>query len=288
MMKVGVSTYSFGKYVAELGMIGVLDKIKEFEGEAVDFIPFEKDDQEKALALAAEYKAHMDKIGLLPGCFCVPANFLAEDLNAQVKDLCLKADIAKVLGTKMRFDVANGFPANVKVKRSYDSFLESGAVDYIRQVVDYAESIGVETCTENHGIFSQDSERVEKLINVVDRDNFGALVDIGNFACADEPSDKAVGRMAQYARHAHAKDFHYRPGYKDFPGEGWFTTRNENWLKGTVIGHGDVPIKQCLRILKRNGYDGILAIEFEGKEDPLFGVRVGIANLKRFVNEIYQ
>ena len=44
MMKVGVSTYSFGKYLAELGIIGVLDKIKEFGGEAVDFIPFEKDD----------------------------------------------------------------------------------------------------------------------------------------------------------------------------------------------------------------------------------------------------
>ena len=34
MMKVGVSTYSFGKYVSELGIIGVLDKIKEFGGEA--------------------------------------------------------------------------------------------------------------------------------------------------------------------------------------------------------------------------------------------------------------
>ena len=131
MMKVGVSTYSFGKYISELGMIGVLDKIKEFEGEAVDFIPFEKDDHAKALALAAEYKEHMDKIGLLPGCFCVSANFLADDLDAQVRDLCLQADIAKVLGTKMRFDVANGFPANVKVKRSYDSFLESGAVDFV-------------------------------------------------------------------------------------------------------------------------------------------------------------
>ncbi len=288
MMKVGVSTYSFGKYVAELGIIGVLDKIKEFEGEAVDFIPFEKDDHAKALELAAQYKEHMDKTGLLPGCYCVGANFLDPDRASVVKKLCLEADIAKTLGTKMRFDVSNGFPAEVKSKRSYDSFLESGAVEAIREVVDYAESIGVETCTENHGIFSQDPERVEKLINAVNRDNFGALVDIGNFFCADAPCDKAVGLMAQYARHAHAKDFHFRPGYKDYPGEGWFTTRNENWLKGTVIGHGDVPVKQCLRILKKNGYDGILAIEFEGKEDPLFGVRVGIANLHRFLKEIYQ
>ena len=127
-----------------------------------------------------------------------------------------------------------------------------------------------------HGFFS------------VDRDNFGALVDIGNFACADEACDKAVGIMAQYARHAHAKDFYLKEGWKDDPGEGWFKSRSENYLKGAIIGHGDVPIKQCLRILKKNGYDGILAIEFEGKEDPLFGVRVGIANLHRFLKEIYQ
>lgn len=286
MMKVGVSTYSFGKYVSELGIIGVLDKIKEFGGEAVDFVPYEKDDHERALSLAAEYKAHMDELGLLPGCYCTGANFLAKDVEAEVEALFRAADIAKALGTKMRFDVAYGFASEVKVKRSYDSFLESGAVDHIRRVVDYAESVGVETCTENHGFFSQDSARVEKLINAVDRENFGALVDIGNFACADEDCDKAVGIMAQYARHAHAKDFHFRVGWKDDPGEGWFRTRNENYLKGTVIGHGDVPVKQCLRILKKNGYDGILAIEFEGKEDPLFGVRVGIANLKRFVSEI--
>lgn len=288
MMKVGVSTYSFGAYYREQGIDFVLDKIKEFGGEAVDFIPFEKEDKAKALDLAAQYKAKMDELGLLPGCFCTGNNFLNPDRAGVIKALCDEADIAKALGTKLRFDVCNGFPADVKSKRSYDSFLESGAVEAIREVVDYAESIGVETCTENHGIFSQDPERVEKLINKVDRDNFGALVDIGNFFCADAPCDKAVGLMAQYARHAHAKDFHFRPGYKDYPGEGWFTTRNENWLKGTVIGHGDVPVKQCLRILKKNGYDGILAIEFEGKEDPLFGVRVGIANLKRFVNEIYQ
>ena len=286
MMKIGVSTYSFGKYVSELGIIGVLDKIKEFGGEAVDFVPFENDNFEKALELAAEYKAHMDKIGLLPGCYCTGANFLAADVDAEVDKLCRAADIAKTLGTKLRFDVAYSFPTDVKARRSYDSFLESGAVDYIRKVVDYAESIGVETCTENHGFFSQDSARVEKLINAVDRDNFGALVDIGNFACADEDCAKAVGVMAQYARHAHAKDFYFKEGWKDDPGEGWFKTRSDNYLKGAVIGHGDVPVKQCLRILKKNGYDGILAIEFEGKEDALFGVRVGIANLKRFIAEI--
>lgn len=289
MMKVGVSTYSFGKYCAELGMFGVLDKIKEFGADAVDYIPFEKEDHNKAMELAAQYGEHMENIGLVGACYCVGANFLEKDRNAVVEKLCRDADVAKALRCPvMRFDIAYGFASDVKSKRSYDSFLESGAIEYIRQVVDYAESIGIVTCTENHGFFSQDAERVEKVINLVDRNNFGSLVDMGNFCCCDGDFAKSVGLVAQYARHAHAKDIYVKPGYMDDPGEGWGQSRNGNYIQGTVIGHGDVPVKQCLRILKKNGFDGAVSIEFEGKEDPLFGVRVGVANLRRFINEIYQ
>jgi sugar phosphate isomerase/epimerase len=39
-----------------------------------------------------------------------------------------------------------------------------------------------------------------------------------------------------------------------------------------------------VQTLKRNGYDGYLCIEFEGMEDALKGIRIGCANLQRFVN----
>lgn len=56
----------------------------------------------------------------------------------------------------------------------------------IRQVADYAQSLGIRTCTENHGRIMQDSDRVEYLIRAVDHPNYGWLVDMGNFLCADE------------------------------------------------------------------------------------------------------
>ena len=65
-----------------------------------------------------------------------------------------------------------------------------------------------------------------------------------------------------------------------------FQTRAGNYLRGTVIGHGNVPVKQCLSILKSAGYDGTVAIEFEGMEDPVDAVRIGLANLKRYWNEV--
>ena len=132
-------------------------------------------------------------------------------------------------------------------------------------------------------VYAQDSDRIEKLVNAVNEKNFGALVDIGNFNCADENSVNAVGRMAPYARHAHAKDFHIKSGMLDNPGTGWFQSRGCNYLRGAIIGHGDVPVHQCVNALKRAGYDGYLAIEFEGMEDPITGITVGYSNLKQYV-----
>ena len=138
---------------------------------------------------------------------------------------------------------------------------------------------------ENHGFFCQDSERVEKLINGVAHPNFGWLVDMGNFLCADEPPATAVGRAMPYAFHVHAKDFHVQSGAGTDPGEGWFQSRGGNYLRGAVIGHGDVPVMQCLRIMKNAGYDGVLSIEFEGIEDPIRGMTISLANLRRYVAE---
>ncbi len=296
-MKVGVSIYSFHEYVGQLGLIGVLDKIKEFGGEAVDFIPFVADNMTKyggftpekgdeTYRIAKDLKAHMDEIGLEPGCYCLSCSMITADIEEEIKRVCAHIDVAKELGCKVvRIDVCNGFPAEKKLGRDYDSFIKVG-VEPIRRIADYAQEQGIMLCTENHGKFSQDAERVEKLINTVNHPNFMALVDIGNFLSADGDPGKSTGLLAQYAVHAHAKDFFIRSGALEDPGEGWGLTRGGNYIRGTIIGHGVVPVKSCLKLLKNAGYDGILAIEFEGKEDPLFGIRVGIANLKRFLSQI--
>ena len=44
-----------------------------------------------------------------------------------------------------------------------------------------------------------------------------------------------------------------------------------------------MDVLQCIRILKSVGYNGWLSIEFEGSEDPMYGIRVGFDNLKRML-----
>ncbi|MBE6692602.1 MAG: sugar phosphate isomerase/epimerase [Ruminococcaceae bacterium] len=287
-MKIGVSLYSFHGYTAKdsLGIKGCIDKVKEFGAEGVDFV--ETDGFENIndyIAYAADIGAYCKEVGIEPLCFCIGADFLNRDFDAEVERVKGMVDVAAAYGCPvMRHDATPGYPATVKTGRSFDAVLPILVKAY-KAVTEYAETKGVKTCIENHGYFAQDPERVEKLINAVNHHNFGALVDIGNFACADADHNYAVGLMAPYAFHAHAKDFHKKSGSLDFPGEGWFMSRGGNFLRGSIIGHGDVPVRQCVQTLKRNGYDGFLTIEFEGMEDALYGIRLGIDNLKRFIQQ---
>ena len=82
----------------------------------------------------------------------------------------------------------------------------------------------------------------------------------------------------------HVKDFHIKTGNGPDPGEGFFTTRGGIYLRGAILGHGNVPVLQCLRVLKNAGYDGYVSIEFEGMEDNLSALRIGLDNLKRYIS----
>jgi sugar phosphate isomerase/epimerase len=152
-----------------------------------------------------------------------------------------------------------------------------------KKVTEYAQTKGIMTMTENHGYYSQDADRVASLIDAVDHDNFGALVDLGNFMCADEDPTVSVGVMAPYAVHVHAKDFHWKSGMHTDPGKGWFQTRAGNFLRGAIIGHGEAKVEQSIHILKKAGYDGFVSVEFEGMEDKLIGIEYGLANLRKFI-----
>ena len=89
-----------------------------------------------------------------------------------------------------------------------------------RAVTEFGAELGVATTVENHGFFAQDSDRCEQLMKAVGHKNFGSLVDFGNFLCADENPVAAVTRMAPYAKHCHAKDFHIKAASEADPGRG--------------------------------------------------------------------
>lgn len=109
---------------------------------------------------------------------------------------------------------------------------------------------------------------------------------MNNFLGIDYDPVIAFGKLAQYAHHVHAKDRFIRNGMMDDPGEGWGKTRGQHYSRSTIVGHGVVPVKPCLRILKAAGYEGYVSVEFEGIEEPQMAVRISVDNLKRYLSEI--
>lgn len=284
-MKISVSTYSYGSYIwdSKLGIYGCIEHAAK---EGFDGIEFVEGDWQKDPEGAKKIREKCAEVGIEPVAFCVGADLInwgendGKDEIARIERL---VDTAAELGCKLlRHDATGGLSSDHKTLRSFDVLLPKLA-ERVREVTKYAEQKGVRTMTENHGFFSQDSERVEKLINAVGHPNYGALVDCGNFLCADEEPTHGVGVMAPYAFHVHAKDFLVKPGMEVDPGDCWFRSRGGNFLRGTIIGHGEAHIAQSVQILKRAGYDGYLTVEFEGTEDNLTGIGLGRKNLLRFI-----
>lgn len=280
-MKIGVSSYSFRKYqkATKCSYTDLCDKAKELGFAGIEFIDL---NTENDLAEAETIRLHCEEIGLPIIAYTVGANLLVDDLAGEVARLKGCVDVAAALGASvMRHDVAS----TLKEIEGYtweDAIREIAPA--IREISEYAATKGIRTCSENHGRLFQDSVRVEALIRAVGCENYGWLVDMGNFLCVDEDPLSAVRRAAPYAVHSHAKDFLYHIVKEGVPTpENYFGTRNGNLLRGTVVGHGVVPIPECVKALRENGYDGWLSIEFEGMEDNIPALTSGLAYLQKVV-----
>lgn len=287
-MKLGVSSYSFNNLVINgtMTQLDVISKAKEMGFEAIEFSTLSLPDGETPLTFAPRVKEECQRVGLEVVNYTIWADFLNSqegNWQSEVERLKSEVEVAKILGSPgMRHDVSWGFPDTYAGPKGFDDALPT-LIKGCRGVTEYAADLGIKTMVENHGYFAQDSYRIERLVNGVNHPNFGVLLDVGNFLCADEEPTKAIGRLLPYISHVHAKDFHVKCGNGPNPGQGWFCSRAGNYLRGAIIGHGQVPMLQCMKLIKESGYDKVLSIEFEGIEDPIKGIGISLENLKSYM-----
>lgn len=288
-MRIALSTYSMDRRMGEgtLNQLTCIAKAKELGFDAIEFVEIWPHDGSTPEDYAKRLREECERVGIPAAAFAVGADFLrCEDLSAEIARVEHLVDIAAILGaSKMRHDATIGYPEGTQGNRGFDASLPVLS-DACRQITRYAAEKGVRTMVENHGWFCQDSDRVEKLANMVGDPNFGLLCDIGNFLDAEEDPITACTRVAPYTIHVHAKDFHWKSGEQTDPGWGFWPTRGGNLMRGAIVGHGIVPVKQCLSVLKAAGFDGDVTIEFEGLEEPELAVSVGLQNLRRYLEEL--
>ena len=288
-MRVSVSTYSFIQLIREgsLSQLGCIAKAKEMGFDGIEIQQLYPHDGSTPKDYAKKLREESERVGLPIVCFTTDADFLkgsGGDMAKEVERVCQLAEIAALLGApRMRHDATTGFGPDRWGEEDFTQALPVLA-EACRDVTAAAESLGVETMVENHGFFCQDSHRVKRLVQQVQNPNFGLLADMGNFLCADQSPAEAVQAVAPYTRYVHAKDFHVKKQDVFPPGQGFFQSRGGNFLRGAIIGHGDVPVFSCLQALDRAGYQGFVGIEFEGLEPPLTAIAIGLENLRKMLD----
>ena len=286
-MKIAVSAYSFSRDLSsgKLTLVECIGKAKEIGFSGIEFIDLPGETFEERKTLAQELRHEADRLGMKIVAYTVGANLFTGSKEGDAKEverIKTQVDIAEVLGADLlRHDVCYSVSPEGD-GRSFDLMLPTIASN-AHEIAEYAQAKGIKTCTENHGYIAQDSDRVERLFNSVNHENYGLLVDIGNFVCADEDSAHAVSVVAPYAIHVHAKDMLVR---KEANASISAMTRGGNYFCGTAVGEGDVDVRKCLKILKRAGYDGWYSIEFEGHGDCVDGIQRGFNNLKMYLEEL--
>ncbi len=293
-MKFGFSSYSFNQRLStgQLTVFEVLDWVADSEGEHLEFAAI-YDGPDSPVPSIESDPAFVDKVvkhaadrGVTLSNLAIGANFLGDEAAnaAEVERVKANIDLAERLGIKLlRHDVVRHAGLEGDDTPAFEEALPK-IVKASKEIAQYAATKGVTTSLENHGFFVQSSDRVRRIVHAVDEPNFKTTLDIGNFICVDEDSTVAVPANLPYAMIVHFKDFYIRPADRN-PGEGWFRSRGGKYLRGAIVGNGDLDTWSIAKSIKESGYDGFASIEFEGHEDCLIGCARGIANAKRIYDE---
>ncbi|PAV31210.1 sugar phosphate isomerase [Virgibacillus profundi] len=288
-MKLGMSSYSLAGAInsGEMSILDVIQWTADQGGEHIEIVPigYSLTDNPE---LVNQIKDKANEVGIDISNYAIGADFLPETdeaFEAEIERVKKEVDIANQLGVKlMRHDVSFKPPAEASIKQFEEDLPK--LTQACQRIADYAAEYDIVTSIENHGFYVQASDRIQRLIENVNRPNFKTTLDTGNFLCVDEDPVSAVKKNIGYASMVHTKDFYVRPASSFSPGEGWFQSTAGNYLRGAITGHGDINLQDVLKVVKKSGYDGYISIEFEGLEDCKKGSKIGLDNVRRIWDEL--
>ena len=305
-MKLGISSYSLNKRLRteEMSLFDVIDWAKEHDCAHLELVPFSlpllKEDGTVDYDYVKRVRDHAEKVGMPLSAFSLNACVIKPTVDERKRELDrirMYMDMAHFLGIKkMRHDTCSGqHPNGINTPEQFEKDFPV-FVDAVRELADYAATLGMSTTLENHGLYVNGADRMVRLLNAVDRPNVGMTLDVGNFLCVDDRPEVAVAKCIKYADMIHLKDFYIRKKDRMLPQDGMYTagakpakpyvmpTPEEfrkmppslgyvgtasglNIVRGSILGQGDMDIWAILKTVKDAGYDKEVSIEFEGMED---------------------
>jgi len=233
----------------------------------------------------------LDELGLLVSCYTLESDFAVYNQDAfeeTIADCILALDIAAILDTDtIRLDPRSSLPPEHADPPDLDFLLERVAAG-MQEIADVAADAAVTVGVENHGLLLGRSAQTMRIIELVDRPNFGVNIDFTNFRHVFGEDHVEVTRMlAPFVVHAHAKDFHIRTQEpENAEAEGWRKTPADEWIRPCIGGTGEMQWPLLFSIIHEAGFDGTVSLEISLANDIPGSVREGVANLTRILGEV--
>lgn len=139
-------------------------------------------------------------------------------------------------------------------------------IDSFRRLCDVGRAHGVAIMIENHWGISADADTMVRIVEAVRQTHgSGAMFTLPDFGNWPDEADRytSLTKIMPFAHAVHAK----------------VNEIDEN------LNHPRFDHARCIQIAKDAGYDGYLGIEYEGKSDPIEGIRRGVRLLRQLLGK---
>jgi sugar phosphate isomerase/epimerase len=182
---------------------------------------------------------------------------------AQEEDLRGMLQLAAEVGAPLVRAYGGGFPGplTADAARTYGGSLPTGRAREevcagiaasLDRVASRAEELGLTIVVETHDGLSSAAVAAD-VLSRVRSPAVQALWDVLHPSRMGETPRQVWGLIGPRVRHVHFKD-----AARDAAGR---------W-RATPLGEGEVPLRECLRLLRSEGYDGWLTLEWEKYWEP--------------------
>ena len=128
-----------------------------------------------------------------------------------------------------------------------------------------AEKICVILALENHGGLPCTGAEQAEVITKIGSSNLKATIDVGNYMAGGEEGHEGTAKAAAQVAYVHFKDNKWNADRSGFA--------------ACTVGEGDVDHARCMEILTDVGFDGFVALEYEGPDDERRGVQQSLAHM---------
>ena len=126
------------------------------------------------------------------------------------------------------------------------------AAPYLNYCADFADLLGIKVVFETHDVWCG-AELMKLAFSKITSKGAAILWDVGNNHSAGESLKGFFDATGHKCAHIHLKDFHRDAGGK---------------IKYCLTGRGEVPVKECIELLRESDYQGYVTFEWEKRWHP--------------------